>query len=134
MRVIYISENKDTCDVIKRIIEKTKRIFNIIERKQTVNNTIYYLPVFKNTKLTKYRIRRITTKISKLLDEDESNIVALSQYLNEIVLFKNCLYSNNIDILNGRFLFKCLTNEIIEKIFKVNNIKKEQRRGNSAYK
>ncbi len=125
MKIIYIRETEETCDIIKRILLSFKRIFNVIK---VENNKMYYLPLFKEGKLSKHRIRRLTNKINLLLEKNGANTVVLSEYLNSNQLFKNYLYSKNISILNGRYLFKCLVYEIIQYIFRIKNKKMEFRR------
>ena len=125
MNVIYIKETKETCDVIKRIILKIKRLLNIIKIE---SKNIYCLPIFKESKISKYRVKKICNKISKLLEKNETNTIVLSKYLNSNQVLKNYLFAKNINILDGRYLFKCLTYETLEYIFKIKNKKIELRR------
>ena len=121
LKVIYIREAENINGFVKKTIIDIKRFFNIIDRKDFEEKTIYYLPIVKDKKLSNYRIKKLSNKIIKLLEKDETSIVVVSRYLNSIVLLKNYLYSQNINILDGRFLFKCLIDKIIEKIFKIKN-------------
>ena len=130
MNVIYISEVEMSRGFIEKRILKIKKFLNIVERRDIENKTIYYLPILKNEKISEYRIKKISKKINKLLEKDESNIIALSEYLDNNKLLKNYLYNQNLNILNGRFLFKCLSLRIIEYIFKIKNIELELRRSN----
>lgn len=125
MNVIYIKETKETCDIIKRIVLKIKKFLNIIKAEST---NIYCLPIFKESKISKYRIKRFCTQISKILDRSGTNTIALSENLNSNQLLKNYLFAKNINILDGRYLFKCLTYETFEYIFKIKNKKIELRR------
>ncbi len=129
MKIIYIKEAEETCDIVKRIILKIKKYLNIIKVQSTNDNTIYYLPIFKNSKISKYRIKKLSNKINRLLEVDGSNNIVLSEYLNNNQLLKNYIYIENINILDGRYLFKCLTYKILEYIFKTKNIAMEFRRG-----
>ena len=128
MKTIYIRETEETCDFVKRVILKIKKIFSIIKVENSNNRTIYYLPLFINTKISKYRAKKLATKIYKLLEKDASNVIVLSEYLDNNQLFKNYLYSNNINILDGRYLFKCLSERILEYIFKIKGKEIEKRR------
>ncbi len=121
MRIVYIRETEETCDIVKRFMVCVKRIFSIIYVQNNQDKIIYYLPIFKNKKLSKFRIKKISKKISSLLEKDASETIVLSQYLETIEYLKNMLYSENINILNGRYLFKCLTYKVIEYIFKIKN-------------
>jgi len=128
LNVIYIKEREDTCDIIKRIMIKMKKFLNIIKIQNINNSLIYELPIFKDCKISKYRIRKLSNRINKLLEKDGSNCIVLSEYLNGKQLLKNYLYIENINILNGRYLFKCLTYKILEYIFKIRNKQMEFRR------
>ncbi len=125
MKIIYIKETEKTYSIIEKMLLNLKKFLNIVKVK---DNNMYYLPVFKGSKLSEYRIKRLTNKINSLLEIDGTSTVALSEYLNSNQLIKNYLYSKNIDILNGRFLFKCFICEIIEYIFKIKNKAMEFRR------
>lgn len=130
MNVIYVREIEETSNIIKRIISKIKKILNIIKIENNDNNTIYYLPIYKNSKVSKYRTKKICKKIKKILEQNGKNTVALSRYLGNKQLLKNYLYSNNINILNGRHFFKYLIPNILEYIFKIKQQKMELRRSN----
>ena len=129
MKIIYIKEVEETCDIVKRIIFKIKKFLNIIEGKNINDATVYYLPFFKSSKISKYRIKKLCNKIVKLLEKDESNTIVLSENLNNNKLLKNYLYSENINILDGRYLFKCLTHKTLEYIFNIKNKEIKLRRG-----
>ncbi len=124
-KIIYVRETEDKYNIINKIILYIKNILNIIKVR---DNKIYYLPILKNKKLSKHKIRKLTNRINILLEKNGVNCVALSEYLDSNQLFKNYLYSNNINILNGRFLFNCLIYKIIEYIFNIKNEEMEFRR------
>lgn len=126
MKIVYIKETEETNDIIKRILLKIKVFFNIIKIE---NDNIYCLPIFKDCNLSKYRTKRLSSKIYKLIEKSEISRVVLSEYLNSNQLLKNYLYSGNIDILDGRYLFKSLSCKILEYIFKIKNKPIELRRG-----
>lgn len=128
MKIIYIKETEETCDFIKRIIVKIKKFLNIIKVERYSTNIIYYLPVFKDSKFSKHRIRKLSSKTNKLLEREGSNTIALSEYLDKNQLLKNYLYSENVNILEGRYLFKCLTYKILEYIYKIRDKEIELRR------
>ena len=121
MNIIYIKELEEFNSFNKKTVMNIKKFFNNIEIKNIENKTIYYLPITKNIKLSMNRIKKISKKISMLLEEEGSSIVALSEYLNSNELLKKYLYSQNINILDGRYLFKCLTCKIIEYILNIRN-------------
>ncbi len=128
MKIIYIKETEQTCDIVKAIMLKIKKFFNFIKIENIEERAIYYLPIFKDTKISKYRIKKFSNKINKLLERDGANTIVLSENLTNNQLLKIYLFSKNINILDGRLLFKCLTNKILEYIYKVKNKKIELRR------
>lgn len=128
MKVILIKETEETCDIVKRILVKIKKFLNIIKSKFEKDNNIYCLPIFKDSKISTYRIKKISNKINKLLEKDGSNTIVLSGYLDKNQLLKNYLYAENINILDGRFLFKCLSEKILEYIYKIKGKEIELRR------
>ena len=119
MSTIYISETMQTCDFIKRFILYVKKIFNIVKISNVDGKVILYLPIFQEHKLSKYRIKKLSQKIIKVLKKEKIVNIVLSNYLETVELLKNNLYSNNLNILDGRYLFKCLSYKIIEYIFKL---------------
>lgn len=121
LNVVYIRETKDTCDIIKRISLRIKCFFNIINIEMVGQKTIYNLPIFFNQNISKYKLNRLSKKIIKKLEGYEVKNIVLSKYLYNLQILKNNLYSENINILDGRYLFKCLTYEVIEHILKRQN-------------
>lgn len=121
MKIIYIRETQETCDIVKNIILKIKSFFNIVDLKHEENKTIYYLPIIHNKSVSKNKIKKISKKVIRNLERDSANNVVLSTYLSTLKELKNNLYSENINILDGRYLFKCLTKETIEYILKIKN-------------
>ena len=126
MKPCYIKENDDTCDLVKRAIIHIKRYFNIINEFEDKEKVIYYLPFFKDTKIRKKRIKKIVKKIVSNLENKGIQDVVLSNYLLSMDLLKLKLYSESINILEGRHLFKCLTYEVIKYIAGIRNRKVEE--------
>ena len=134
LKKIYIREEEETCDIIKRILVRIKKIFNIINIETKNENHICYLPIFKGSKNSKYSIKRLSLKINSILEGKGVNTIILSEYLDNNQLLKNYLYAKNINILDGRYLFKCLICEIIKDIFRIKNKSIKSRRGFSTNK
>lgn len=134
LKIGYVREAEETCDIVKNIILFLKRIFNIIKLEEKDGKRIYYLPIYKNTRVSKCRIKKIAQKLAVKIKLDNTNSIVLSNYLENLNDFKISLYSKNINILNGRYLFKCLILNCIEFIFKRKNIKTELRRSNNTIK
>lgn len=105
-------------------------MFNIIDSDKNNEKRIYYLPIFKNTKLSKYKINRLSKKIVNKLENEGISNIALSKHLETIQLLKIKLYVENMNILDGRLLFKCLIYELIEYILNIKNKKMQERRYN----
>lgn len=105
-----------TCFYIKETSKKNKLklrykyIFNKIEIKEN----IIELPIRAESKFKNNKIKKIVKKIK----ENNVKITVLSNELVKYEQFKNELYSNNINILDGKFLFKVLSKDILECICK----------------
>lgn len=128
LRICYIKETQETCDFVKRILIRIKRLFNIIEFCEDNKKTIIYLPMFKSNKIADKKMMKLAKKINKgLYDNDIENVV-LSSYLEENDILKQKLYCQNINILDGRYLFYLLIPETIEYILKKQKKKIESRR------
>lgn len=105
-----------TCFYIKEASEqnkiklKIKYIFNKLEIKEN----IIELPIRAESKIKNNKNKKIVKKIK----ENNVKITVLSNELVKYEQFKNELYSNNINILDGKFLFKVLSKDILECICK----------------
>ena len=130
MKVIYVRETKETCDFIKRTILKLKCFFNVINIENIQEKTIYNLPIFANKKISNRKAIKLSKKVIRNLEEDGVCNIALSKYLCTVERLRNSFYSENINILDGRYLFKCLSYELIEYILKIKNKKMQERRYN----
>lgn len=128
VKVGYIREAEDTCDIIQRIILGIKRYFNIINIEEKEGKKIYYLPIYKNTNISKYRIKKLSDKLDILLEKDGVSNIAISKYLESVGNLKIYLYCKNINILDGRYLFKCLIFDCIKYVLNRKKEKMELRR------
>lgn len=123
MNICYISETHETCDFVKRIVIKIKKIFNIVEFSEDNGKTTITLPLFKSNKIRNKKIIKIAKRIKKKLYDNNIENVVLSNYLEENEILKQKLYCQNINILDGRYLFYLLIPEIIEYILKRQKVK-----------
>ena len=123
MNICYISETHKTCDFVKRIVIKIKKIFNIVEFSEDNGKTTITLPLFKSNKIRNKKIIKIAKRINKKLYDNNIENVVLSNYLEENEILKQKLYCQNINILDGRYLFYLLIPEIIEYILKRQKVK-----------
>jgi len=113
----------ETCDFVKRIVIKIKKIFNIVEFSEDNGKTTITLPLFKSNKIRNKKIIKIAKRINKKLYDNNIENVVLSNYLEENEILKQKLYCQNINILDGRYLFYLLIPEIIEYILKRQKVK-----------
>ena len=123
MNICYISETHETCDFVKRIVIKIKKIFNIVEFSEDNGKTTITLPLFKSNKIRNKKIIKIAKRINKKLYDNNIENVVLSNYLEENEILKQKLYCQNINILDGRYLFYLLIPEISEYILKRQKVK-----------
>lgn len=123
MKICYIKEMNETCDFVKRIVIKIKKIFNIVEFSEDNGKTTITLPLFKSNKIRNKKIIKIAKRINKKLYDNNIENVVLSNYLEENEILKQKLYCQNINILDGRYLFYLLIPEIIEYILKRQKVK-----------
>lgn len=127
MKIGYIRETEESQNFLEKIRLFFKKIFNIIDVKIDNEKIIYYLPISKKTKLTTHRIRRILKKLIIILEKEGIHNIAVSKYLSKDE-FKLYLYSQNINILNGRYLYKCLVYNLLKYIFDKKQKQMELRR------
>ena len=69
---------------------------------------------------------KIVNLIKRVLLENRSKQIVLSETLKKEREFSNLLKSCNIDIINGKWLFEILVPDIIEEVVKKNKLKKEK--------
>ena len=104
-------------------IVKIKKIFNIVEFSEDNGKTTITLPLFKSNRIRNKKIIKIAKRINKKLYDNNIENVVLSNYLEENKILKQKLYCQNINILDGRYLFYLLIPEIIEYILKRQKVK-----------
>ncbi len=68
---------------------------------------------------------KLIKKINKVLKVNNSNKVIISKELKKEEEFINLLYSNGIDIIQGKYLFKAIIEKFLENICIKNNLKKQ---------
>jgi len=115
MSVWYIQESKEKNLFIKKI----KQTLNAIGVENKNGRMFCLLPIDNKTKQKK--IISIAKKLNKELYKNCIEYVVLSNNLENLEVLKNELYSENINILDGRILFQYLTLDIIEYIYKFQN-------------
>ena len=106
----------------KKIIYFFRNLFIIIGIEKINNdNIICYIP--KNyIKITnKFITKIVSKKICNVLYDNNINIVVLSNKLKTNKIIRNAIQSENIEILDGRELFKDLILKIIEYVLSLQN-------------
>lgn len=99
-------ENKHK--LIQKLVYLCKKTFGIVTLKEVGNKTIALLP--------EGDLIKIAQKLCKKIYDRENQNLVLSSELMEQKNFVNYLYSNNFNILNGRWLFSYLIEEVLDYI------------------
>lgn len=113
--IMYIKQS----DKIKLIY----RIFKIFRKENKEGKIIIYLPI--NKKSRKRRVEKVVEKLCKYFYNNCIKNVVLEENLMENNNVKNVLYSNNINILDGRKVDKFLLYNLIQKVYQYRNTKME---------
>ena len=132
----YIKETEETKEILgekaqkfplifKKIIYIIKNKFCIVNIKEMEDKKICIIPFVKETRINKNTAEKISKKINKLLIKNNVRNVALSEHLRTIEILVNTLHANNINILDGRWLFKYEIIDILKYISEKSNKKIE---------
>lgn len=109
MTLFFIEESKEK----NKCKLKINNILNKIQEQKDGNKVFLSLPI-KREKIKEKKIKRLVKQMQKY----RIKTVVLSDNLFNIETLKNELYSININILDGKYLFKLLTEEVIKYICK----------------
>ncbi|MBO5412865.1 MAG: hypothetical protein J6A29_00910 [Clostridia bacterium] len=112
MALFFIEESKEK----NKYKFKINNILNKIEEKTDGNRVFLSLPI-KEDKIKEKKIKKIVKQMKKY----KIKTTILSESLYNIEFLKNELYSMNISILDGKYLFKLLIEEVIKYICKKSN-------------
>lgn len=96
-------------------------LFNIIKLKDDK----IILPVQKE-EISLKKAEKLAEKTKKILDKTNCNKIILSKEIKKQENYKNYLYSNQINIVEGKWLFEILSYQVIEYIIKKQNMEKEE--------
>ena len=111
MSIFFIEENdKQSILNFKKIIVKNRKI--VINRKM------------KNLNIKQKM--KIVNKVREFLLEYKCRRVILTEELKQDREFINLLATNNINVIDGRWLFKMLIPEILDNVIKKGDMKKEE--------
>ena len=105
----------------KKIIYFIRNLFIIIGINKLNDNIICYIPKNYIKIMNKFNAKIISKKLCNILYDNNINIVVLSKQLKSNDIIINAIQSENIEILNGRELFKDLILKIIEYILDLQN-------------
>lgn len=109
----YIQETDKPCSLAK--------LFNKIETKE--NKII--LPIIEE-KLKLEKAEKLGKKTIKILNKANCNTVVISRKIKKQKDYINYLHSNDAQIVNGRWLFKVLTPQVLDYIIEKQRLKKEE--------
>lgn len=134
MNIVFIyednSEVKSLKDKIKKfyfkLIKKIeiKKVLNDSYKNTAINKIIICIPNYKFNKINKTFMKNLLYR----LNQNGAKNIVLSDSLSRKTLFKNELFSYNFNILNGRFLIKISSIDILEYIMEKieSNLNKEE--------
>ncbi len=117
MEIGYIKEECNSLKLKDSICLRFREIFGIIKEIYIDDKLFFVLPITNNSKLNKKRIKRLAKCLDKCLYKNDIENIVLSNYLYSISLFKNILYGQNINIFNGKKLFKYMVYDILKYIY-----------------
>ena len=98
----------------------------MVKIQNTGEKVFITLPITNKDKISKYRSKAMAKKVFKNLYDNYIENIILSEYLSQNEIFKNKLYEENMNILNGKYLFKALSSNVLEYICKQKKIKIEE--------
>jgi len=129
MRICYIKQaeeideyinytNKLKSNFIKKVIKSYKTIFNKVTVKPIGDSIILFVAK------KKYKEIKLASRVAKKLKYYTiTDIVLENKFKSDY--FKNVLFENNLNILDGRWLFKYILVDILEYIANIKNEKVE---------
>ena len=127
MKICYIvldNENKKMNFISKILIKFKKLEIKQMEDMEYLINIPVLVEKFENIKSKK--TKKYCIEINNLLNKNGIRNVALNKVLNDNVLFKNLLYTNNVNILDGSKLHKVMLFQILEYILEKQEDKLER--------
>lgn len=107
--------NLGSPQILKKITASIKRRFGILTIKEIANRNIIVLPIPKEKEINEKWQEKLAEKINKKLYDKPNQNLVLANELN-LPVFKNCLYSKNCNILDGRWLFGYLLPQVVEYV------------------
>ena len=99
------------------------KLFNIVRLQEDK----IILPIGKE-KIKSKRAEKLAKKTKRILDKTNCNKIVISKAIKTQEIYKNYLYSYNLNIVEGRWLFEVLSKQILEYVIKKEKMKKEETR------
>lgn len=101
--------------------DKHIKIINFFNIVKMVNNKILLPEIKKETD-----VEKIARKTKKALNQTFSRKIVVSKEIQKSTKYMNYLYSYNLNIVNGKWLYKILCFEILDYIINKNKFKKSE--------
>lgn len=102
-------------------LSRIDKIFKIIK----INDNKIILPINEETVSAKYQ-KKLAIKTNEILTKTNSNKIVVSNQIKKYDEYINFLNSCNIDIADGKWLYKIAILDILDYIVNNKNIKKEE--------
>lgn len=96
--------------------------FNIVK----LEDDKIILPIANNEKITLKKAQKLAENTNKILKKAHGNQVVVSKLIKNQEEYLNYLNSYNIRIVQGKWLFELLANDVLEYIVDKKRLKKEQ--------
>lgn len=100
---------------------KILQIFNILK----LQGNRIILPI-NSEKLTLYQINKLARKTDYILKKANCNKVVISEKIQQYEQYINFLNTYNIEIVNGRWIFEAMANEVVEYVINLKKMKKQE--------
>lgn len=106
-------------------IDKPNFLFNFFNIVKLEDDKII-LPIANNEKITLKKAQKLAKNTNKILKKAHGNQVVVSKLIKNQEEYLNYLNSYNIRIVQGKWLFELLANDVLEYIVDKKRLKKEQ--------
>lgn len=95
------------------------KVLNILKMEKLEDKTIIYLPI--NEKSKQRKLKKVIEKLSEYFYNNNIKNIVLEKEFMKNETAKNILYSNNINILDGKKISRFLVYNVIQKIYEYKN-------------
>ena len=109
----YIQETDKQCKILKML--------NIIKLREDK----IILPIIDEN-ISEKKAKKLATKTKEILNKCNCNKIVVSKKIKYQEQYMNYLYSYNLEIIDGNWLFEVLSKKILEYIIYKRNLKKEE--------